>query len=107
QGAHFLDGVSFSIWAEMAEVNPTVQLDPGQDGEKAGVQLVEFALLHRDDLLLRKGPTRTSRRSSVETEPPAKAEKSNQGWRKVVKGRCRIIPREIGSPGTQGDSDFE
>src|SRR5262249_51048308 len=51
QRTHFLDGVGFSIWVEVTEVDPTVQLDPGQDGEELGMQFVEFALLHRDDLL--------------------------------------------------------
>src|SRR5215813_10404690 len=49
--AHFLDGVGFSIWVEMAEVDPSVQLDTRQDVEKAGVQLVEVGLLHLDGLL--------------------------------------------------------
>src|SRR5262249_55915016 len=47
------------------------------------MQFVEvIALLHRDDLPGER-IARASRRSSVETEPPAKAE----GWRRVVKGR--------------------
>ena len=43
-----MDGVGFSIWAEMAEVDPSVQLDTRQDVEKAGVQFIEvIALLQR------------------------------------------------------------
>ena len=36
-----------------------------------------------------------------ETEPPAKAEKSNQGWRRVVKGSAELFPGKMGLQGPE------
>src|SRR5262249_40013389 len=104
QRTHFLDGVGFSIGVEMAEVDPTMQLDPGQDVEKAGVQFVEgIALVHWERSPFEKGTAPSFETVQFgETEPPATAETFDQGWRRVVKGRAELFPEKMGLQGPKG-----